>query len=428
MVSLDATIVNVALPTLGDKLGAGLTQLQWVVDGYTLSFAALQLIGGSLSDRLGARRAFAVGLGLFTAASLVCGLAVSPGMLIAARFAQGLGAAVQLPASLAMIRHAYPDDAARTRAVGVWASAGGAAVAAGPVLGGLLLVWLGWRSLFLVNLVIGGVGLLATLRAQGSRVGRARRVDVPGQVLVIAALGGLVFALIEGGTLGWGSPGVVAAFAVAAVSGAGFVWWERRAPDPILPLRLFSHPVFSSASVAGFVQNFAYYGIVFLLSLFLQIERDYSALRTGLIFLPMSVAAMASNLMGGRLTARLGPRIPMMGGQFLFAAGLLGLLAAGPHANNWEIWAATVPVGIGGGAVVPAMSSAVLKAVEPEYAGVASAELNTARQVGGAVGVALFGTLVAGAFVHGLRVSLLLAAAALCVGACATARWGAPRD
>lgn len=427
MVSLDATIVNVALPTLGDKLGAGLSQLQWVVDGYTLTFAALQLIGGSLSDRLGARRAFSIGLGLFTVASLVCGLAVSPGMLIGARFVQGLGAALQLPASLAMIRHAYPDGAARTRAVGVWASAGGGAVAAGPVLGGLLLVWLGWRSLFLVNLAIGVIGLLATTRAEGTRVGRARRWDLPGQALVILTLGGLVFGLIEGGTLGWDSAAVVAAFSAAAAAGAAFVWWELRAPEPILPLRLFAHPTFSSASLAGFVQNFAYYGIVFLLSLFLQIERDYSALRTGLVFLPMSIAAMASNIMGGRLTARWGPRIPMMGGQALFALGLLGLLLAGPHANDWAIWAATIPVGIGGGAVVPAMSSAVLEAVSPEYAGVASAELNTARQVGGAVGVALFGTLVAGAFVHGLRVSLVLAAVALLVSSSVTARFGPAR-
>ena len=428
MVGLDATIVNVALPTLGDTLGAGLSQLQWVVDGYTLTFAALQLIGGSLSDRLGARRAFGIGLGLFTAASLVCGLAVSPGMLIAARFAQGLGAAVQLPASLAMIRHACPDGAARTRAVGVWASAGGGAVAAGPVLGGLLLVWLGWRSLFLVNLAIGVIGLLATTRARGSRVGRARRWDLPGQTLVILTLSGLVFGLIEGGTRGWGSAAVVAAFAVAAAAGAAFVWGELRAPEPILPLRLFAHPTFSSASLAGFVQNFAYYGIVFLLSLFLQMERDYSALRTGLVFLPMSIAAMASNLMGGRLTARWGPRLLLTGGQSLFALGLLGLLLAGPHASDRAIWAATIPVGVGGGVAVPAMSSAVLEAVEPAYAGVASAGLNTARQVGGAVGVALFGTLVAGAFVHGLRMSLVLAAVALLASASVTARFGPARS
>ncbi|MGA4544370.1 MFS transporter [Uniformispora flossi] len=424
MVSLDATIVNVALPTLGDELGAGLSQLQWVVDGYTLTFAALQLIGGALGDRLGARRAFIGGLGLFVAASLVCGLAVCPGMLIAARFAQGLGAAVQLPASLAMIRHAYPDGAGRTRAVGVWAAAGGGAVAAGPVLGGLLLVWLGWRSLFLVNLVIGGIGLAATLRAQGTRLGRGRRVDPPGQILVIAALGGLVFGLIEGGTMGWGSAGVVASFVLSAVAGAGFVWWERRAPEPILPPRLFSHRMYSCANVAGFVQNFAYYGIVFLLSLFMQNEHGYSALKTGLIFLPMSIAATASNITGGRLTARWGPRIPMMAGQSLFALGLLGLLLTGPNENDWAIWAATVAAGIGGGTAVPAMSSAVLEAIEPEYAGVASAGLNTARQVGGAVGVALFGTLVAGDFLHGLRLSLLIAALALFVSSSITARWG----
>jgi DHA2 family methylenomycin A resistance protein-like MFS transporter len=369
MVSLDATIVNVALPTLGRELGAGLTQLQWVVDGYTLMFAAFQLIGGSLSDRLGARRAFTLGLSLFVLASLACGLAASPTMLIVARFVQGLGAATQLPASLAMIRHAYPDAKARTKAIGVWSAAGGAAVAAGPVLGGL------------------------------------------------------TFGLIEGGTLGWASASVVAALAVAVAGGVFFVWWERRVPEPMLPMRLFAHPVFSSASVAGFVQNFAYYGIVFLLSLFLQNERGDSALTTGLIFLPMSISAMVSNLLGGRVTGRLGPRLPMMGSQFVFALGLLGLLVAGPSAPNWAIWLATVPVGIGGGAVVPAMTSAVLETVEPAYAGVASAELNTARQVGGAVGVALFGTLVAGDFVPGLRLSLAIAAAALICGSSVTARW-----
>ncbi|WP_285777503.1 MFS transporter [Microtetraspora sp. NBRC 13810] len=423
MVSLDATIVNVALPTLGRELGAGLTHLQWVVDGYTLTFAALQLIGGSLSDRMGARRAFAVGLVLFVLSSLICGLATSPGMLIAARFAQGIGAAVQLPASLAMVRHAYPDAAARTRAVGVWAAVGGAAVAAGPVLGGLLLGWLGWRSLFLVNLAIGVIGLLATARSHATRAGGGRRLDLPGQVVVVLTLSGLTFALIEGGTLGWTTTPVVMALVVAVAGGAFFVWWQRRAPEPMLPMRLFTHPAFSSAGVAGFVQNFAYYGIVFLLSLLLQNERGDSALATGLIFLPMSIAAMAANLLGGRLTGWIGPRLPMMGGQLLFALGLLGLLAAGPTAPNWAIWLATVPVGIGGGLAVPAMTSAVLETVEPEYAGVASAGLNTARQIGGAVGVALFGTLVAADFYPGLRLSLAIAAAALICSSSVTARW-----
>ncbi|GLW09771.1 MFS transporter [Microtetraspora sp. NBRC 13810] len=420
---MDATIVNVALPTLGRELGAGLTHLQWVVDGYTLTFAALQLIGGSLSDRMGARRAFAVGLVLFVLSSLICGLATSPGMLIAARFAQGIGAAVQLPASLAMVRHAYPDAAARTRAVGVWAAVGGAAVAAGPVLGGLLLGWLGWRSLFLVNLAIGVIGLLATARSHATRAGGGRRLDLPGQVVVVLTLSGLTFALIEGGTLGWTTTPVVMALVVAVAGGAFFVWWQRRAPEPMLPMRLFTHPAFSSAGVAGFVQNFAYYGIVFLLSLLLQNERGDSALATGLIFLPMSIAAMAANLLGGRLTGWIGPRLPMMGGQLLFALGLLGLLAAGPTAPNWAIWLATVPVGIGGGLAVPAMTSAVLETVEPEYAGVASAGLNTARQIGGAVGVALFGTLVAADFYPGLRLSLAIAAAALICSSSVTARW-----
>ncbi|MFG1808496.1 MFS transporter [Streptomyces sp. NPDC049040] len=422
MVSLDATIVNVALPTLGRDLGAGLTGLQWVVDGYVLTFAAFQLIGGSLGDRLGARLAFTSGLGLFMAASLACGLAVSPGMLIAARFVQGVGAAVQLPASLAMVRHAYTDADARNRAVGVWAAAGGAAVAAGPVVGGLLLAWLGWRSLFLVNLLIGAVGLAAAGRAQPVP-GGPRRVDLPGQAAVLAALGALTFALIEGGSLGWASPPVTAALALAAAAGTAFVWWERRAAEPMLPPRLFACPAVSAATAAGFVQNLAYYGIVFLLSLFLQDEQGHSALLTGLAFLPMSLASMAANLYGGRLTAARGPRVPLVGGQLLFAAGLLTLLAVGPGAPLWAVCPVTLLVGLGGGAAVPAMTSAVLDAAPAGHAGVAAAGLNTARQVGGAVGVALFGTLVAGDFLPGLRLSLLIAAAALLAAASLTARW-----
>jgi DHA2 family methylenomycin A resistance protein-like MFS transporter len=423
MVSLDATIVNVALPTLGRELGASLTTLQWVVDGYTLTFAALQMIGGNLSDRLGARRAFTFGLALFVVASVGCGLAVSPAMLVAARFVQGAGAAIQLPASLAMVRRAYTGAAERTRAVGMWAAAGGAAVAAGPVLGGLLLLWFGWRSLFLVNLVIGALALMATRRAYAPPPGAPRRLDLPGQAAVTLALGGLTFGIIEGGTLGWTAAPVLTSLAVAAACGALFARWERRAPEPMLPRGMFANPVVPAVGVAGLVQNFAYYGIIFLLSLFLQNERGESALATGLAFLPMSVAAMTSNLLGGRLTARFGPRLPLFVGQLLFCAGLLALLLAGPSAPLWAICLLTLPVGAGGGAVVPAMTSAMLDAVAPEYAGTASAHLNTARQLGGAVGVALFGALITPHFLPGLRLSLALSALALLAGAAVTGRY-----
>ena len=412
MISLDATIVNVALPTLGRDLHAGLARLQWVVDGYTLMFAGLLLTCGALGDRLGARRVYAGGLGLFVAASLACGLAVSPGMLVAARFVQGAGAAVMLPASLAMIRHAHPDPARRTRAIAIWAAAGGAAVAAGPVLGGLLIATLGWRSLFLVNLLIGTAGLAATVRAEATPPGAGRRLDLPGQGLSVFALCALTFGLIEGS---W------PALAAAAVSAVVFIGWERRAPEPMLPVRLFKDPAFASANAVGFGLNFAYYGIVFLLSLFLQGEQGHSALATGLMFLPMTATVTAANLYGGRLTARRGPRLPMAGGQLLFAAGLFGLLAAG--SDTTMIWLAMVPIGIGGGVTVPAITSALLESVEPAYAGVASGALNGSRQVGGAVGVALFGTLVKDGFGAGLRLSLVVAACAAVLGATTAARW-----
>ncbi|NKY50488.1 MFS transporter [Nocardia vermiculata] len=423
MVSLDATIVNVALPTLGDQLGAGLSQLQWVVDSYTLVFAAFQLIGGTLADRIGARRAFTAGLVLFILASLICGLATSPAMLIAARFAQGLGAAFQLPASLAMVRHAYDDPTRRAHAVGLWAAAGGAAVAAGPVIGGVLLVTLGWRSLFLVNLVIGALGLLATTRAASAPLGSARRIDPVGQVTVVLSLCGLTYGLIEGGHQGWTSLPVLTALLAATAGIAFFARWESRVEDPMLPLSLFTGSTFSAASVVGFVQNFAYYGIVFLLSLFLQELGGNSALVTGLVFLPMSFAALTANLLGGRITAALGPRLPIVGGQIAFAAGLLALLFAGAQAPLWLICMATIPVGFGAGTVVPAMTSAVMEAVPAEYAGVASAQLNTARQVGGAVGVAVFGGLVAGDFLGGLQTSLMTAAVALLAAAAVGAKY-----
>ncbi len=413
MISLDATIVNVALPTLGRELHAGLPWLQWVVDGYTLMFAGLLLTGGSLGDRLGARRVYAGGLGLFVLASLACGLAVTPAMLVAARFVQGAGAAAQLPASLAMIRHGYPDPARRTRAIAIWAAAGGAAVAAGPVIGGLLIAVAGWRSLFLVNLLIGAAGLVFTARAEAAPPSRGRRLDLPGQVTAVLALCALTFGLIERS---------VAAFALAAVCAALFVRRERRAKEPMLPLRLFANAGFSSASAVGFAMNFSYFGIVFLLSLFLQNERGESALVTGLMFLPMTATVTAANLLGGRLTARRGPRLPMAGGQLVFAAGLLGLLFAGRAAPYPLIWLAMVPIGIGGGVAVPAMTSALLETVEPAYAGVASGELNAARQAGGAVGVALFGALAGG----GLRLPLAIAACALTLGAATALRW-APR-
>lgn len=260
-------------------------------------------------------------------------------------------------------------------------------MAAGPVIGGVLLVTLGWRSLFLVNLVIGALGLLAVTRAAPTPAGSGRRIDPVGQLTVVSALCGLTYGLIEGGHQGWTAGPVLIALGAAVVGAAFFIWWERRVEGPMLPLDLFAQSTFSVASVVGFVQNFAYYGIVFLLSLFLQEQRGDSALVTGLVFLPMSLGALTANLLGGRITAAFGPRLPMVGGQIAFAGGLLLLVLGGADIPLWMIWAATVPVGLGAGLVVPAMTSAAMEAVPARYAGVASAQLNTARQVGGAVGV-----------------------------------------
>jgi DHA2 family methylenomycin A resistance protein-like MFS transporter len=246
-------------------------------------------------------------------------------------------------------------------------------------------------------------------------------------VTVVLALCALTFGLIEGDGLGWTSTTVLAALAITLLSGGIFIWWEQRTPEPMLPLRLFANRTFSAASAIGFAMNLAFYGIVFLLSLFLQNQRGYSALETGLMFLPMTATIAVANLLGGRLTNRFGSRLPMALGQTTFAAGLIALGVAGSDAPIWWIWLAMLPTGIGGGITVPAMTSAVLETVRPASAGIASGALNAARQVGGAVGVALFGTLVAGNFLTGLRLSLIIAATALLLGALTAIRWAPGR-
>ncbi|HWC78762.1 MAG TPA: MFS transporter [Pseudonocardiaceae bacterium] len=427
MISLDVTIVNVALPTLSDRLHTGLSGLQWVVDGYTLVFACLLLTGGALGDRLGARRVFAAGLVLFLLASLACGLAPNAGVLIAARFAQGAGAAVQMPTSLALVGHVYPEAKERARAVAVWAAVGGATLAAGPVLGGLLLSVLDWRWLFLVNVGIGAIALAVTARATGPRPGPGRKPDLPGQLLSVLAIGALTYLLIEGPRQGFSSPVVLLAAVVAVLGAAGFVLVEHRRAEPMLPLSLFRRPTFSAASAVGFGLNFCFYGTLFLLTLYFQTVRGLSPLTAGLWFVPMTATVTAANLVGGSLAARFGARRPLVAGHLVFLVGALALLVALTGAPDWALWLAMVPLGTGAGLCVPPVTSALLEATEPAYTGVASGELNAARQLGGTVGVALFGALLTAGFTAGLRNSLLVAAIVLLAGTLACLRWIGPR-
>lgn len=399
VVQLDVTIVNVALPRIGEDLHAEVAALQWVVDAYTLSFAALLLSAGTLGDRYGPHRAYQLGFVVFALASAACGLAPDAQVLVAARAVQGAGAALLLPNSLALLNHAcHHHPGLRARAVGLWTASGAIAIAAGPVIGSALLASLGWRSIFLVNLPLCGLGMWLTARRvpPAPAPDRPRGLDPPGQVLTIFALTGLTAAVIEARPLGLNHPFVWGSFALGVLASAMFIRVEARSPAPMLPLRFFRLPGFSAALAFGALMNFSYYGLLFALSLYLQQGLGYSALQAGLAYLPLTGGFLVSNLAAGPAVARFGSRRPMIGGALVGAAGYALLLRLDQHSSWWAMLPAFLLIPSGMGLAIPAMTTAVLASVEKHWSGTASAVLNAARQAGGAMGVALFGALLAG--------------------------------
>jgi DHA2 family methylenomycin A resistance protein-like MFS transporter len=409
VVQLDVSVVNVAIKPIGADLGGGISGLQWVVGAYTLAFAALILSAGALGDRIGARRMFIAGFTLFTAASAACGLAPTLGFLVAARAIQGVGAAVLVPCSLSLLNHAYRDERARAHAVGLWAAGAAVALSAGPLIGGVLISSLGWRSIFFINAPIGLAGILLTVRfATETPRAADRGIDLPGQLAAIVALVGLAGSMIEAGRRGFADGLVLTGFGVAAVALTAFVLIEWRRRSPMLPLDLFRSRTFSASAAIGIVINVAFYGLIFVLSLYFQNTRHYSVLLTGLAFAPTTVAVFAANLLAGRVARTAGRRILLAGAALLLAAGLGGLLIIGPSTGYAAIVTQLVVLGFGLGLIVPVMTSTLLGTVDAGHSGVASGTLNTARQTGSVVGVGLFGSLAAGHLVSGLRLALLI--------------------
>jgi DHA2 family methylenomycin A resistance protein-like MFS transporter len=406
LICLDASVVNVALPAIGSSLGGGMSGLQWVVDAYTLAFAALMLSTGAFSDRTGASRAYALGTVVFTLASAACGLAPNLPALVGARVVQGVAAAVVLPASLALVRQAYADPARRARAVALWAAGGSTAVALGPVAGGVLTTAWDWRAVFFVNLPVGAVILALLTRAPRSER-RPAPLDLPGQVTAVLALVALAFAAIEGGTAGW------AALAVAVVTAAAFLRIEARRPHPVVPLGLFRDRTVTATVAAGAAVSVAFYSMVFVFSLFFQQVQGRSALAAGLMFLPMTGLIAVTNVVAGKLAGRHGPRLPMLLGQGLAVAGLLGLLYVDAGTPTAVVAVLLVPMALGCALTVPPLTAAMLDAVPAERAGLAAGVLNAARQVAGGLGIAVFGALVSDGFVAGMRLSLVVSAALL---------------
>jgi MFS transporter, DHA2 family, methylenomycin A resistance protein len=400
VIQLDVSVVNVAVKAIGTALGGGVTGLQWVVDAYTLTFAAFILSAGALGDRRGARRVLLSGFALFTLASAACGLVPAIGALIAARAAQGIGAAALGACSLALLNHTYPEPAQRARAIGVWTAGGAAALAAGPLFGGLLIAAVGWRSIFFINLPLGAIGYWLTARyATETSPALSRKADLLGQLAAAVALLSLAGATIRAGSTAFARPLVLGGYALAVVAGTAFLVIERTRAQPMLPLSLFRSRVFSTAVCAGLLINIVFYGLIFAFSLFLQRYEGLSPLSAGLAFLPVTVLIMVSDLAAGRAIPAFGARRVGTAGALLMGAGCLtmaSVLSARVTVLIPALVAALTITGFGIGLAVTAITSALLATVDESRSGIASGTLTAFRQTGSVLGVALFGSLLAG--------------------------------
>jgi EmrB/QacA subfamily drug resistance transporter len=394
MAMLDNVVVNTALPRIGSELHAGVTGLQWVVEGYSLVYAALLLTGGTLGDRYGRKRVFLTGVVGFTAGSMLCALSGSIGELVAARMLQGVGAALLTPGSLSIIRNTFPDPRERARAIGLWSGISGLGLALGPAVGGPLVDAFGWSSVFWINVPIGAAALLIGLRVLPEFHDGRDRFDIPGQITGALGFGALVFALIEGPSSGWTSVRVVAAAAVAALSLVSFVVIEATREAPMLDLAFFRNRVISGALMSGFMVSFGMFGALFFLPLLMQDVYGWSPTRAGVGSLPATASIMLAAPIAGVVTGRLGPRPALVSGLLLCATSLggLSLYGLGAHYGSY-VW--TLPVmGLGMGLSFAPVSVAVLERVPAEKAGMASAVTNTMREVGGVVGIAALGAIL----------------------------------
>jgi MFS transporter, DHA2 family, methylenomycin A resistance protein len=422
LVQLDVSIVNVALARIGADLGSGVSGLQWVVDAYAIVFASLLLSAGALGDRVGARRVFTAGFALFAVASMACAAAPTTTVLVVARALQGVGAAPLVPCSLALLTHACGEDAAaRGRAVSLWTAAGSVSLAAGPLCGGVLVDWFGWRTIFVVNLPVCVVAIWLTDRHVAETPAAVRSLDASGQVFAVLALLGLTGAIIEAGRLGIGAPVVLGAFMLAVFAAGAFGWTEMRSSEPMLPLGFFRQSSFSAATAVGWLINFTVYGMIFVLGLYFQRVRGWSPTISGLLFLPFSVVLGIANVAAGWTGARWGMRLPMVAGLIVGALGYWLLRQLNTTLPYSAMLPGLVLVSAGVGLSVPLMTSALLGGVPRSRAGAASGVLNSVRQAGGAMGVAVCGALLAEGGIGGVQTAATFSAALLgCAAAVAS--------
>jgi EmrB/QacA subfamily drug resistance transporter len=420
MIMLDNTVVNVALPSIRRSLGTTLSELEWVVAGYALTFAAFMLIGGKLADFLGRRIIFMAGLAVFTGASLACALAPNGGFLIGARVVQGLGGALMNPATLSIITATFPPRQ-RGQAIGIWAGVSAMALAIGPLVGGLLTEHVNWNWVFYINVPVGALGLLTVpfFVDESRDMSAEQRLDLPGLASSAVGLFALTFAFIEGHGYGWTSWQILGAFAVAAASLISFVLLERHQRTPMLDLSLFRNRTFGGANTAMLFVGLAMFGTFFYVSLYMQNVLRYSPVEAGASFLPMTILVILLAPPAGKLVDRVGSRWLVGGGMTLLAVMLFYYTQLGAHESFWSLLPGLLLGGVGMGLTMTPITAASMSAVAVDKAGVGSAVLNSARQVGGSLGIAVMGSIVAAGsdYLHGFHDALRVGSLLLLVGA-----------
>ncbi len=395
LVGMDVTIVNVALPAIQFDLRASLAGLQWIVDAYTLVVASLLMLSGSMSDRVGRRRVFQIGLVLFIVGSVLCSLAHTVASLVMFRAIQGLGASMLNPVALSIIANVFPSPKDRARAVGIWGAVAGVSLALGPLVGGFLTQTVGWRSIFWINLPIGLAAVaLAAMFVPESKAPRARAIDPVGQILVFVGLASLTYAVIEGPRAGWSSWLILSLFAASGAAWVIFCFYEPQRKDPLVDLRFFRSVPFSSATLLALCAFACFAGFLFLNALYLQQARGFSAFITGLCTLPLAIAMMLCAPLSGRLVGNHGtrPSLLMAGTGFLLSTLLLTRLSVTTPLTLLLL--AYALFGVGLGMVNPAITDSAVAGMPLSQAGVAAAVASTGRQVGAALGVAVAGTIV----------------------------------
>jgi EmrB/QacA subfamily drug resistance transporter len=413
IVGIDVTIVNVALPSIGHDFHASLSGLQWTIDAYTLVLASLLMISGSTADRLGRRRTFVIGLITFAAGSLLCSLAPNLDTLIIFRMIQAIGGSMLNPVAMSIITNTFTIPRERAQAVGIWGAVVGVSMALGPVVGGVLVTSIGWRSIFFLNIPIALAAVVLALRyIPESKASVARKVDAPGQLLVIAFLSSLTYGIIESPEKGFASGVIIGAFAVAIASLIAFFFWERRATEPLMDLRFFRSIPFSSATVIAVAAFAALGGFLFLNTLYLQDVRGLSALQSGIDTLPMAVMTMLLSPISGRIVGMRGARIPLLIAGVALTGSCLMLVALSATTPFTWLFTAYVIFGIGFGFVNAPITNTAVSGMPRAQAGVAAAIASTSRQIGSTLGVAVVGSLVSASLAKGNHLDFAVASRA----------------